>query len=596
MRYAAVCYTMEIKFRYVYVCYILNTLCHAIKLGNPSPPKLKGAVCAYGDMNRDLYTDLLIHDGIKVKLYTQTEEGEFQSTSLALEVGKSVASCAIGDFNGDALPDILVITNTKEHYKAVVFICTGISGSDCSPFQLDEEFLDEPGVIDVNGDGKSDLVGFAKDDQKFICRLGTEKNGVFAKCEESFEADKQPGFLKGFPISFVDVTGDLSAEVIFAMRNGSNLVLDVWKRSSKNAWKRSVELIKELKIEEGKYFGVPLFADFDADGSMDIAVPVCADAPCTRVDSIWIWTNNHWLPSTISLSNNVASSTGQLSVVFRVGDFTLDGYPDLLALVICEGQPTPMILENTECTSCMNNETRQFTLRTTPRLIQPSGVSLGKIRMASFFDLMEDGTLDVLLEYVDVKDHRKKETTIDFIQYSDYGDTTFLKVEVFSSCTKNCGSEKIKIGSGIAWHGACVSYNMSVSRKLEQRGTQCQMPQTTHRTFYSPFTLFGLGRSPNFVDYVRIGSPRPVDASQHYGLKQLVPNSRVIVVPPKNGASYWQSRLYVTPSSLIIQSLIVLISVCSSLLLIIAVLHIRERRIDKQERQAQSHRFHFDAM
>lgn len=69
--------------------------------------------------------------------------------------------------------------------------------------------------------------------------------------------------------------------------------------------------------------------------------------------------------------------------------------------------------------------------------------------MASFFDLKEDGTLDVLLEYVAAEDKEKKNkpTTIDFIRYSDGGDTTFLKVEVFSSsCPPGCGSEKIKIG------------------------------------------------------------------------------------------------------------------------------------------------------
>lgn len=56
-------------------------------------------------------------------------------------------------------------------------------------------------------------------------------------------------------------------------------------------------------------------------------------------------------------------------------------------------------------------------------------------------------------------------------------------------------------GTGIAWHGACVMFSMSDSWGHDQVGSQCQMPQTTHRALHTPFALFGLGRSPNFVDY-----------------------------------------------------------------------------------------------
>lgn len=51
-----------------------------------------------------------------------------------------------------------------------------------------------------------------------------------------------------------------------------------------------------------------------------------------------------------------------------------------------------------------------------------------------------------------------------------------------------------------------------------------------------------------------IGSPRmllasgPYHGNQHYDLKQIVPNSRLIVVPPKDDGINWQSRLYLTPS------------------------------------------------
>lgn len=129
-------------------------------------------------------------------------------------------------------------------------------------------------------------------------------------------------------------------------------------------------------------------------------------------------------------------------------------------------------------------------------------------------------------------------------------------------------------------------------------GIQCQLPQTTHRALNSPFVLFGLGRSPNFVDFLKMGSPRwtAFVENQRYEQTQTVPNSRIIVVPPDYEGIHWVTRLYLTPSRLIIQSVLVLVSVCLILLILIFILHFRERRLDRKERQAQTHRFHFDAM
>lgn len=593
---------------------LLCSFSNGFQIGGSPPSKLSGSVCAYGDIDRDLLTDLILHDGDRLVIHKQTEEGGFEELTSVSGVDGKFMSCAVGDFDGDSAPDILVMTKRhadgkKEKFEYSAKVYKQMDSKHFSSVHVDGIFADELAVVDVDGDGTSDLIGFLSSDNKFYCRRGTKDLPNFLPCEKLFSG-QPPKFLKGFPISFVDLNGDLSAELIFGENwnnSGNNvLALDVWSRSDSDSnWVRT-NMIKELVLDLGKYYASPLFADFDADGVMDIAVPICVDQYCRKVESIRMWLGHSWVlvPAYGLVDTEVISPKEPVSVAFRVGDFTLDGYPDLVALIREQNRLNPMILENNECGGCTSNATREFVLRNSPRLIQPSEVSLGVIQMVSFFDLKEDGNLDVLLEYVSAEN----KISIDFIRYADGGDTTFLKVEVFTStCTNNCGSDKIKIGSGIAWHGTCVSYNMTVSRKLEQRGVQCQLPQTTHRTFYSPFTLFGLGRSPNFVDYVRVGSPRLPPArrpgllesdNQRLILKQIVPNSRVIVVPPLTGTSdtHWQSRLYVTPSALIIQSLLVLVSVCSILLLIIAVLHIRERRIDKQERQAQSHRFHFDAM
>ncbi|KIH49570.1 hypothetical protein ANCDUO_20355, partial [Ancylostoma duodenale] len=76
-------------------------------------------------------------------------------------------------------------------------------------------------------------------------------------------------------------------------------------------------------------------------------------------------------------------------MLFRVGDFSLDGYPDLVAT---------LVIDNIPCTNCDRNGTRRFEINKSI-FIQPKEVALGEIKMASFFDLKEDGSLDILTEY-----------------------------------------------------------------------------------------------------------------------------------------------------------------------------------------------------
>ncbi|MCP9258126.1 hypothetical protein DINM_002644 [Dirofilaria immitis] len=505
--------------------------------------KLKGRVCAYGDMDRDLYTDIVIQDYDRLKTYFQNENGEFHEAGQNVNLGSSqTVSCAIGDFNGDSVPDIL--PNGVKGYESTVYI---FSYNTYKSIPINATLLDELAVMDVNGDGISDVVGFLNSSSLF-CQLGSVI-GNFSSCEHFF-----------------------NAEIIFGTKIDNRLKMQAWRRISNELWELDKALIADLPAKScpTNHFGAVLFADFDADGIVDIGLPCCADATCRKVVVINMW--NHYIGAwqdfhiTGLEGSDLVSKNDEGNVVFRVGDFSLDGYPDLIALVR-EKTQNPMILENVPCTDCISNAS------------------------SIVFDLKEDGTLDVLLEYKDAD----QSMAIDFIKCEDKGDTTFLKVQVFSSsCDQFCGSTKTKIGILLS--------HMSDSWGHDRVGSQCQMPQTTHRALHTPFALFGLGRSPNFVDYVHIGSPRvPFSGglyygNQHYYLKQIVPNSRLIVVPPKGDGIHWQSRLYLTPSQLIKQSLMVLVSVCMILLLVVVFLHYRERRADKHERQAQSHRFHFDAM
>ena len=60
--------------------------------------------------------------------------------------------------------------------------------------------------------------------------------------------------------------------------------------------------------------------------------------------------------------------------------------------------------------------------------------------------------------------------------------------------------------------------------------------------------------------------------------------------------SEWQLRLFVTPHHAIVITALALIGICIVIVLVIALLHWRERKQDLREKLQDAQRFHFDAM
>ncbi|VDM61419.1 unnamed protein product [Angiostrongylus costaricensis] len=500
-----------------------------LSLGKKVPVQF-GRVCGFGDFNGDRNTDVIVQRGTNLTILLQDDELLNVIAITFAEVyffGSSLYSyiveCSLGDFNGDTKLDVLV----RNDYHHSVWISSALGDS----------FVEHKlAAIDVDGNGWHDVLGFYSNRSMYcitFSRSGTPSfdcNYLFPYCCFSDFTTLDPYL--GVPHLFF------------------------------------------------QYVGAPMAADFDADGLIELLVPICRKDNCKQVQTI----NLHSFNLIAEERNFDILFDEDTLVLFRVGDFSLDGYPDLLAT---------LVIDNIPCTNCDRNGTRRFEINKSV-FIQPKEVAIGETKMASFFDLKEDGNLDILLEY---KSH-EGETKFSFIPCDDKGDVTFLKVTVFTSiCGKRCAPSSKELGSGVSWSGACASFSMSDGWGGSLKSSACQIPAVTHRTLAPPYILFGLGRSPNFVDELTIGAPRYSDSLNYrqHTLKQLVPNSRIIVIPPE-GNSHWLTRLYVTPSQLILQSLAVIALVCVMLLMVVAFLHYREKKEDRVERQQQSHRFHFDAM
>ncbi|CAI4231130.1 unnamed protein product [Auanema sp. JU1783] len=568
--------------------------------GAKNIPSNPGRVCGFGDFNNDRNTDIIVQRGENLTILLQEdkiltiEEGTFRNSS-SFHVGHRIVECSLGDFNGDSRLDVLVSSKHDDEYKHSVWF-----GSDSGYYEVVLDLLQAQAMaIDIDGDGFHDVFGFYQNGSMY-CQKFDKSGSKDESCSKLFSKFEPIKAYEGIPHLYVDIFGgDLLAEIVLMLDKDGYLDMQVWRRY-KNGWQISPSSIPSLGSSPiFEYVGAPIPADFDADGLMELLVPICESRDCSKVSEVYIWqSGKNWTKHPLDISDLTIVSDKNSKVLFRVGDFSMDGYPDLLVTAIEKGKnPLPRVLENQACSNCEKNGTKKFEVKK-PLFIQPKDIALGTITMTSFFDLKEDGSLDILVEYNTTE---WDELRFSFIPCDYKGDTTFLKIQVFTSvCDKNCNPDSNELGSGISWGGSCMSFSMSDGWGGSLKSASCQLPAVTHRSLMAPFVLFGLGRSPNFVDELTIGVPRYsariAGPSRQHVLKQIVPNSRLSIMPPSGEGTHWLNRLYVTPSQLILQSILVIVLVCSILLMVVALLHYREKKEDRMERQQQSQRFHFDAM
>ena len=119
-----------------------------------------------------------------------------------------------------------------------------------------------------------------------------------------------------------------------------------------------------------------------------------------------------------------------------------------------------------------------------------------------------------------------------------------------------------------------------------------QLPQSAHFALQTPYTIFGLGLSPNFIDYLWV---KVFNLTHDW--PQIIPNSQLYIIPyPPNAADQWKAKISIIPSKNIVITGLAMIGTCLVTVLVILALHWRERRQDRQAKLQESNRFHFDAM
>jgi len=516
-----------------------------------------GHIACFGDFNSDIYNDVfIISDDAKtiyVYLWNHERYVFVRSERATLHLNMSITNIAAADFNYDGRLDILVsgpsgngslylhlyFGNYETFYKLLVL----------------EESLDEVLILDQNGDLLPDLFGTARSTGKRTYWINRERADYFELVPQKITGSNENvselnPLIKPGANAFVDLNGDcLSDLYLTSLSPNGETIVEIWLHQ-----KASLQFDKTFVLPFGA--GQPTFADFDADGTIDLLLPICNPEPsCSEENAIYVifnhqkhlckglWDDNcrhsselctpdmHYLsslslnstppqPAVVVIPKHMFGGShfftyGDLPLTLRTGDYNLDGYPDLLIpLLDGDGRIFIQVWQNVKCEPsnsnglCPHSSARSFV----PIWQDMEALtSISNAYAAAFFDLDENGMPDVLILTDDALSTPGGRRHIRAVFNNFQNDAFFLKTLGLNGvCVAWC-EEGPKFPHpkpyGVNYAGSVFKFtvtDMSGEKRVRQGG---QLYQSAYLPLQTPYLIFGLGRTSNYIDEFFYGLP-----------------------------------------------------------------------------------------
>ncbi|XP_029933011.1 T-cell immunomodulatory protein [Myripristis murdjan] len=561
-----------------------------------------GTVAAFGDFNSDKQTDIfIIREQSEVVIFLADLKTPYFKPKVHINLLPSdhtITSVVPGDYDGDSQMDVLLTTQLKSK-DTTVFIFWGNNQTlDMDGrLELNKTFEDQPLVMDYNGDMIPDIFGVIKGSSTpsaEVCYL-TKRNPVWQNA-------LSPPVNMHIPHSnaFIDLNKDFTADLFLTVQGPTpqGPKFETWINKDGNFSR--MDVLPADPPSAARLVGQSSFVDFDGDGYQDHLLPVCLDEACQN-SAIFLskpgqktWVSVLWeFNQKDTLWGFVPGKPGQ-PLGLHLGDYNLDGFPDALVVLrnTSGSNQQAFLLENVPCKNpnCQSIG-RMFRIHWD----QSDLSAIPHATVATFFDIYEDGILDMLvLSQAEGRDG----LIIHALKNNFEADAYFVKVMVLSGLCFNDCPEEVK-PFGVNQPGPYVMYTTVDSNGYLKNASAGQLSQSAHFALQLPYTVLGLGRSANFLDHLYVGIPRlPGDTDiRKQEWTAIIPNSQLIVIPyPHNEPRSWSAKLYLTPSNSVLLTAIALIGVCVFILVIIGILHWQEKKADDREKRQEAHRFHFDAM
>jgi hypothetical protein len=233
--------------------------------------------------------------------------------------GEGPAQVAVGDFNGDGMPDLAVVNETEGNGSVTILLGNG-DGTFVASTVNSTLFTDPGGVAvgDFNGDGKMDLA--------VVNPLGSEVTILLGNGDGTFNSTSNL-VVGSIPESVAvgDFNGDGIPDLAVANRYSDTLSILLGNGDG--------TFTSAASPATGFYPGSVVVGDFNGDGFQDLAAANLLD------DTVTILLGN----GDGTFTAIASPATGYRPMNIAVGDFNGDGKPDLAVAYQYSGSITILL-------------------------------------------------------------------------------------------------------------------------------------------------------------------------------------------------------------------------------------------------------------
>ncbi|KAJ2846559.1 hypothetical protein IWW36_004294 [Coemansia brasiliensis] len=409
--------------------------------------------------------------------------------------------------------------------------------------------------VDLDGDCLADLFIVCEGNEEYQIWTNTEAGFIYA------QTGKLP--THAGPVSFADMNGDGSLDMVVPVTGKSEIYILYNEQ-------------RPLCVGTNKHQDCRKFKHIcEADPQFGFSL-----SGAHIIDISQMWHGEVMLDSL----NAFTGQTGPPPV--KLGDFNLDGYPDM-AIVTRKSKSESRIrlLRSEPCDSCKAGKNGQLTRRDFAAVTD--GVAaleqFSQVQDAAFFDMDGSGTLDLLIHYMDKAGKLRAAA----IYNNFFTDAFFIKA---LACPSN---KDMRSYAGVL-PGPAFKYMLINDDGRKHVAQAAQVPQTAYRALFTPYTVIGIGRTNNYIEDFSIGSTSAF-GHRAKSFEGLIPNSQVVVFPV-NSSSDWRLELYMNRSESTPYILATLLSSMVVLAIAVFVLGTLERKADQREKQRALHSINFDAL
>ncbi|WWC61849.1 uncharacterized protein I303_104434 [Kwoniella dejecticola CBS 10117] len=568
-------------------------------------------------------------------------------------------------------------------------------------WKLDSALPTQPIVFDADSSLRPSLLGLAPSDDTTEGLLKTWLNnatGFTLGATPLIRPEQACTLAHPHSSAFIDIDGDCLPDLVLhcATPKSTARSIQIWLNKGKSGF----ELSRSYDLPRGS--GPVSFGDLNRDGSIDIIFPTCAQT--SKSTGIGTECNlniayNRQIPicstegsqtdkegklscrgwgelctadegfefsfdpsdphltsipfSTLLADKTDTETTGgillhppnqpDIPLPIRVGDYNVDGFPDLLLTVHTNTKGGVLgtkeinqvkVLVNVPCSKnvpgCEGRSMRGkrgFKVRSGKAWDALDGIT--DAEGASWMDIDDDGSLDILVQ----RSGSQSGERVTFIQNNIYHDAFFLKAQVLNgACEGKCELSqggKSYNPLGVSYSGATYKFTVLDTEGHRVAQQVAQLPQTGYHSLHNPYAYFGLGRTNNYVEKLFIGTSLPQGSHSTY-LESIIPNSQIIINPPypvspddeqenpepknkddvpssppskdrtqapvKARSTEWKSQLYLKPGDWVPWVGVAVFSTTIILGFVVLGLNEREKKEDEKERRRKLHAINFQAL